>query len=142
MKPRYKLFADEWLTNGNNGVQAYLKISPNVTYKTAGVEAQKYLKKPVIKEYIEKKQKETAEKQQIDYEWLLKQQEFILNLALIRDKYNEATGEKESSPDLTNANKAIDQLSKLIGAYAPTKQESTNINLNQDITIDWDEDSD
>ena len=133
MKPRHKLFADEWLRNGNNSTQAYLYISPNVTQRTARVEGTRYLAKPNIKQYIAEKQANTAKKLQIDFEWILEQQQFILNLAYIRQKINESTGEVYDAPDLTNANKALDQLSKLIGAYAPVKQE--NKNLNQDVTI-------
>lgn len=140
MKPKHKVFADEWLRNGNHIVNAFLYISPNVTYQTAATEGGKLLKKPEIQEYIEEQKAKASERAQIDHAWILKQQEFILNLALIREKTDESTGEVIANPDLTNANKAMDQLSKLVGAYAAEKKEIVTLTP-QDLLDKLDEDS-
>ena len=45
-------FADNYVKNGMNGLQAYKKIAPHVTDGTAGVESTRLLKKPKVQKAI------------------------------------------------------------------------------------------
>ena len=49
---RQTKFAKAYVENGCNGTKAYQSISPGVTYMTAAVEANAYLKKPKVNEII------------------------------------------------------------------------------------------
>lgn len=64
LNTKQKLFCEEYLSNGMNATQAYLKIykkEANTGY------AGQLLKKPEIKEYIEARRKEMFEAYNIDY---------------------------------------------------------------------------
>jgi phage terminase small subunit len=53
MSPRHKAFADSYLVNGNNGTRAYLENFKTNKASSAGVGANKILKRPEVKAYID-----------------------------------------------------------------------------------------
>lgn len=46
------MFAEEWLANGYNGTQAYLKTHPGITENTARVEAARVLTYPDVRKHL------------------------------------------------------------------------------------------
>ena len=62
LKLKHKLFANEYISNGQNATQAYLKAYPDASYETANVEGSKFLRKPSIRAYIEAELKKIEEK--------------------------------------------------------------------------------
>lgn len=64
LNTRQKLFCEEYLSNGMNATQAYLKV-----YKKEGNAgyAVQLMKKPEIKEYIDARRKEMFDAYNIDY---------------------------------------------------------------------------
>jgi hypothetical protein len=116
---RHKAFADEYLSNGMNGTQAYLSVYKGVKKEeTARVNSSKLLTNTNIKAYIEEKQKELAKSKQID-------QEFIINeyLQLLDSCKVEGNDGKGTIKDRTNWAKALAQLTKMLGLDAVQKIE-------------------
>lgn len=56
-----KRFAEEYVFNGYNATQAYLKAYNTDNYGTANSEAYRLLRKPHVKEYVDKLLKESYE---------------------------------------------------------------------------------
>jgi len=56
------IFANEYIANGQNATQAYLKAFPGVTYGTARAEGSKLSAKPSIRAYIDAELKKIEEK--------------------------------------------------------------------------------
>jgi phage terminase small subunit len=135
MNDRHKRFADEYITNGFNGYLAYIAVyGVKKNRHTAESNATRLLSNAEIKQYVEDRKKELSQNTQVDFDWIVEQQINVYNLALIQQKQS-ITGEMYAKPDLGNANKAIDQLAKLHGAYAPDK---TQISGDLGISIDID----
>ncbi len=127
MNEKQKQFADAYLTNGFNGYLAYISVyGVKQNRNSDEVSASRLLRKAKVKDYIAERQKELSQKTEIDFQWLVEQNLNVYNLALIQAKET-VTGEIMSKPDLANANKALDQLTKLHGLYAPAKTENKNI---------------
>lgn len=125
LNPRHQAFADEYLANGRNGYLAYIKVyGEKENRNVAEANASRLLSNAKVKEYIEVRSENIAEALGIDFEWLLREQKDIYYMAKHKVYYNLNGEEMGESPDFGNANKALDQLAKLIGAYAPTKSEN------------------
>ena len=101
---KYCLVVDEWLVNGFNGTRAYLKFYPDVSEATAGVEANRILSIPKIKEYQESKQTKTSNELQITLERQIKELDRLKGLAEDVEKF-------------TDAINALKEQSKLLGLY-------------------------
>lgn len=70
------LFAQEYLANGRNGTDAWLKISPNTPRKTAQEKACRLLADPIVRKILDEKIKEQQERTQITADKIL--QELLL----------------------------------------------------------------
>ena len=136
LNDRHRRFVDEYLTNSMNGYLAYISVyGKKKNRNTAEVCALQLLRKPHIAEYVKKRQKELKEQTEVDFKWITEQHLNLYNLALIQQKQS-VTGEVFSKPDLSNANKTLDQLSKLHGLYAPDKKEITgDLGIHIDIDL-------
>lgn len=117
LSSREKLFADTWLSNGQNALQAYKKISPKATDKTAGVEGAKYLKKPRVQAYIKSKQEQTSKKLNITRETQIER----LN------KLYETEADR-----VTDKVAILQEQSKLLGLYSPEIHK--NFNFESELT--------
>lgn len=106
-------FINNWFSNGFNGMRAYLAIRPDVKESTAAVEATNILKKPNIKSYIDKRQEEIKDNEDIKLSYIVKELKFIID---------DAKNDKKT--DRVSILKALDQLAKLGGLYT-TKTEIT-----------------
>jgi phage terminase small subunit len=116
-----KLFIKEYLSNGFNQTQAYLKVFPKATYGTAATESSKLLKKPHIKDAVEKEVTKVGER--ID----LRKEDLINDLLKIKEMCI-----SEDKRSIHNAIKAVEVLNKMLGYNAPQK---TDVNLSGDIDI-------
>lgn len=136
---KYKKVADEWLHNGNNGKQAYLKVYPDASAATAKVNATKILQTPEIIEYVDKKQEKIrlkAEKEHgVTREKLIKDQldkknimSDLFDLAA-KEKLTEAENEKfkrlSSLIKTSDVNKADEILIKMLGLFEAEKVDVT-----------------
>lgn len=71
LSPWQIVFINEYIQNGGNGKQAYLKAKPTVSDETATVEASLCLRKPNVNAEIERLQAEMAQKTGMSRErWL------------------------------------------------------------------------
>lgn len=112
MNDRHKAFVENYLINGYNATQAYLKAYPKAANRTAEVNGNKLLSNAEIKTYIQSKQQETAQRNSITKD------DIIAVLASIM--YNGASKD-------TDRIKAASELNKMNGFNAPIEQ---NINMN------------
>ena len=114
-KIRYKNFVNEYLINGNNATQAYKKISPKVTKRTAITEGQRYLTKPYVQELIKKNVQKVEKKHGITFESQLN------DLKNMREDIKK----KDSRLWLD----CLKEENKMIGLYAPTQTVNKNVEL-------------
>lgn len=123
-------FCEEYVNNGNNGMQAYLNAYKSCKKEnTARTNASRLLTKANIIEYIKELQEElkkkaimTAEERMI---WLT---EVVKGIQLEEDKYFE-DGEchvYQKSADLNTKIKAMDMLNKMNGEYINKLELSNN----------------
>ena len=137
---KYKSVADEWMHNGNNAKEAYLKIYPDAADSTARVNSCNILKLPLIEEYISKKmdkEREKAEKAHgVTKEKLIKDQldkksimSDLFELAS-KEKLSEAENEKfkrlSSLIKTSDVNKADELLIKMLGLFQAEKVDVTS----------------
>ena len=135
MKQRYDTFVQKYLETGNS-TQSYTFVFPN--NKTPRDYGYKLLKKPYVVYQIQQKNKElekiSDKKILMNRERILKELEDIL------------IATKDERPN--TALKSLDQLAKILGAYAPieTINEHKGITINyinpEDKTKDKDKDKD
>ena len=84
-----KRFAEEYVFNGYNATQAYLKAYNTDNYGTANSEAYRLLRKPHVKEYVDKLLKESYEATLITAERVaLKLAEIAFALDLLQKQLN------------------------------------------------------
>lgn len=62
MKKEHKAFAQEYVKNGNNGTEAYMKVYPDSSYDSARSSSADLLTKPNIQEYIKELQDKIEDK--------------------------------------------------------------------------------
>lgn len=140
MNERHKAFCDEYLANGRNGYRAYIAIYGEKDNRdTAEANASRLLTNAKVKEYLKERSEDIAEALGITFEWILKEQRDIYHMAKTKGLYDDKGKLIVPAPDFTGANKALDQLIKLAGLYAPTKTE-TDLRVKEapkvDITLD------
>tara|TARA_R110000796_G_scaffold228910_1_gene346157 strand:+ start:40 stop:441 length:402 start_codon:yes stop_codon:yes gene_type:complete len=126
---KYCLVVDEWLVNGFNGTQAYLKFYPDVSAKIASVECSRILAIPCVDDYKESKQSITSDKLQITLERQVLELERLKGLSEDSEKFNDAIS-------------ALKEQSKLLGLYEEhNSQKKLEISTPPTIVfIDTDED--
>ena len=66
---------DEWFINGFNQIQAYQKLYPNSSYKTADKNVRVIMAMPEIKAYIKEKQDKTKEYSELKHADILRELE-------------------------------------------------------------------
>ena len=110
---KWKRFADEYLID-MNASRAY--VAAGYSSKTPDKNAYKLLEKEEIKAYLEKMQAKTSEKLEIDREWVIKEYMELINSCKV-----EGTGGEYSITDRNNWNKALQNLSKMLGLNEPDK---------------------
>ena len=122
-KHKYERFALEYLKTGN-ATKAYKKVYPN--NKTS---ARKYgfltLRHPYVVHFIQKKNKQLEEKMD---------KEIIMNRKRILKELEDILKATKDSKKYAQALKALDQLARVVGAYAPEKVE---VDENKVITINY-----
>jgi phage terminase small subunit len=111
-------FIDEWFANGYNAKASYLKCYPNVTEQSAEVLGSKQLSNIKIKEEIERRQQELRKGNLFTRETILNEY-----YALLQSCKTEGIDGQGTIKDRTNWNKALAQLSKMLGYDAPDKVE-------------------
>ena len=121
MKREWQIFADEYIIS-LNATQSYMKAYPEASYATAQVEGSKFLRKPIIKAYID----EQMAKKQDDR--IMKQDEILrLLTSIARGEQTEQTlqlcGEgcqKLVDKDISAKDrlKALELLGKRYGTFA------------------------
>ena len=102
--PLHVAFADAWLANGFNGVQAYFQIKPKVTYNTAARQSSDILKRDDVQTYIAKSQTKNKANKVAERDFLILQAH---DLGL----------KAEDNDKLDTALKAVDSKAKLAGLY-------------------------
>lgn len=108
LTPKQRAFADEYIANGGNGTEAYLKSYKNVKNEnTAGVSAYHALRNPKIQHYIRERTRMTLAERDLVVKDVVNH---LIDLALGAEKesrsrvYNNITGELEE--DITYKNSA------------------------------------
>lgn len=122
-------FLNEYLVNGHNAYQAYLKAYPKASKSTAKTNANTLMKRPLIIEYLKSNKTDTEIKFNVDRDYLIRE-----CLSLIED-----VKLSKGFKDRTAWNKAIDTLSKLTNSYAPIKldvKNETTIKFDFDLGIE------
>lgn len=114
----HKRFIEEYVINGGNGRQAYLKVRPNVQENSAEVAASKILRRPEAQEYLAKLSEEVRSSKVADLEECL--QELT---KYIRDD--------KTAPSAKL--KAIEMRLKTMGAFIDKKVVSNDVTINVDI---------
>lgn len=108
--PLYKKFAAEYCTNGFNATAAYKKvISKDARQRTAEVQASRLLRHPDVAQYIANFGAEVLEESKITQQ-------------LILDRLDEIYDDTDDSRVKIMA---IQEQSKILGFYAPSKRELT-----------------
>ena len=102
--PLHVAFADAWIANGFNGVQAYLKVKPTVSYNTAQTQAGSILGRSEVQAYIHDKQVKNESETVAERNYLILQAHKLGLKAEDHDK-------------LDTALKAVDSKAKLAGLY-------------------------
>ena len=114
---KHRAFAEEYMTNGFNSTQAYMKVyGPNIEYDTAKVNGSKLLTHTNVKLIIGEIKGEIAAKNEINREEIISlTKEILLN-------------NLEKSPQ--HSLKAIEILTKMGGLNAAEKQEIKHLGVN------------
>lgn len=144
LKLRFDNFVNHYLKFGD-GKDAYISISPNCKLKSAYDCATKYLRHPYVQEQIMIKNKRINDKMEKNIQ--MNREKIIQELTDILEK-------TKSSEDYHLSLKSLDQISKILGVYAPIKTDNKHENIvinyinpsdeemNNIDYIDYDEESD
>lgn len=100
---KQKIFCREYVKNGNNGTQAYMKAYPNCSEETARRNASKLLTNTDIQNYIKELQDKAESK---DIMTTIQKKEFLTNMIL-----------KDLDATKNEKLKALDILNKMDGEY-------------------------
>lgn len=110
-----KAFVAEYMANGKNATQAYLKVKPGVSYNSSKVYAGKILKRPAVQAEIDRLTNEKVSDKIMSYEQCLVE---LTKIAM-------------SSSDTIKI-KAIAEINKMMGHY----QQTLNINKTEENPFD------
>ena len=109
-----KLFCQEYVKNGMNGTQAYMKAHPKCTEETARRNASKLLTKTDVQQYIKELQGKTEKKA----------------IMSIEERMNWLTDIINSKECVSNRLKALEILNKMDGVYTQKLELQGNVRLN------------
>lgn len=123
LNPRHKAFADEYLANGMNATQAYMKVYKTKSEEVARKNASRLMTNADIKEYLESKRNKVSNKLEITAERQLAELNKILELAM-----QNIHGKHSDQFDLGNAIRALEAQNKMLGLNAPDRQELSGLN--------------
>ena len=113
-KYRIEMMVNEYLKSGN-ALQAYKKVyNPRSHDKNIKANATKKFKHPYFNYFLCKRTKDLEDKMDKD---------IIMNRERILKELEEILVSTKDCKQYNNALKALDQISKLLGAYAPEKSE-------------------
>lgn len=123
---KYKQVIDEWFLLGRkpgDGTRAYTKVYGTKTEESARVNFSRLLTNATVQEYVEKKQEENQKRLLQEYHVGIGDLMKVLRPMAIE-------GERiwrgvQTAIEVSDQQKAIDMLLKIIGGYAPTKNEHT-----------------
>ena len=155
LNDKQQLFADYYLANNCNAVQAYLEAY-KCDYNSAKVRASKLLTKVNVKSYIGQRQAEIREKTTVTQEYIIEKLKTVVERSLqeqpvMKFDYDEKQLVQETVLDDTGreigvftydsagANKALELLGKTLGIYKDKKELSTGpggfvVNLVDDVS--------
>lgn len=109
-----RCFADEYMSNGQNGTQAYFKNYKVKTERTAEAAASRLLSKVKVAAYIKKRIDEHSENTGITAEWILSSLQKIvlrsMQAVAVLDSQGNPNGEYRY--DSSGANRALELLGK------------------------------
>ena len=117
-------FCSSYIKNGFNAYQAAL--SAGYTHNYANVKAPLLLQHPIIKARIEKAYDKTENQLGLDWQWKLKKLQRVIN-EFIPDDSTKRLNTFETGIAL----KAIAELNKMHGDYAPDKRISMTVDATQ-----------
>lgn len=113
MNVRHEKFIEEYLINGFNGRQAYIKVY-GTSDTIAEISASRLLRNVKVKEILQAKKKELSDK------YMITKQEIIEDLIRIKDLC------KDEPKSAGQAIKALEVINKMLGLNEPDKVESTS----------------
>jgi thymidylate synthase len=115
---------DDYFDNGQDWIKAYKAVYQKANENSARTESVKLYKKLSKTQYffekLTKVRKISEEKFQINREWLLEQHKKVYESAMTGDTILTESG-SYIKLDRNAANKSLDQLTKMIGEYATSK---------------------
>ena len=120
---KYCLVVDEWLINGFNGAQAYLKFYPDASPESATSNFEKILRITEVRNYRDGRQKDTANKLQITLDSQLLELNELKELARDSEKYSDAIN-------------ALKEQNKLLALYEEHNKQKTPI-VSEKVTINF-----
>tara|TARA_R110000772_G_scaffold268362_2_gene395131 strand:- start:16789 stop:17187 length:399 start_codon:yes stop_codon:yes gene_type:complete len=110
---KYCLVIDEYLVNGGNGAQAYMKFYPKAIHTTARVKFSELVSIGNISQYMKEKQLNASNKLQITLEKQL----------LELDRFKDISEKLKRPSDAINA---IKEQNKLLGLYEADNKQKTD----------------
>lgn len=120
---KQQLFCQHYLSNGGNATQAIIDAGYNVENRiVATAVGTENLAKPLIKKYLGPRMKEAVEKAGVGLNWRL---DMLKNVA---EKSASASGKDDKGNALfdgATAIKAVAEMNKMDGSYAPTNSNFT-----------------
>jgi len=114
---KHKRVIDVWLSNGENGTQAYMEIYPNSEYESADKSFRRLTENARIQEYIAEKRKELSEKTEITRESLINDLERAKEMSLVPNN--------SGQPNTQAYIKAVEAQAKMLGLNEPDKLDVT-----------------
>lgn len=128
LTPKQEKAIQEYLTNGGNKTQAYKSAynTSKMKEETINKKASELFKKGNIRGRLEELQKQTEKENEITREWVLNKAKEMIERSLepeaIFTKKGDFTGEFRY--DSAGAGKGMEIINKMLGYYAPTKEET------------------
>lgn len=114
LNDKQKQFLDIYISNRFRAYEAYLQVYQNNTQTSARVGAWRILQSPYAQDYIKEERKKFQLTMNIDKEWLVEEYLKIMESCETNGSDGEGT-----ITDRSNWNKALAQLSKLLGLDEP-----------------------
>ncbi len=114
-------FCEEYLTNGHNATKAYALAFPNCQYENATSNGARLLQQKDVAEYIKNKKNELALESKITREYILNEYLELMESCKTEGLYGDG-----KLKDRANWNKALQQISKLLGLDASEKIDITS----------------
>ena len=132
LTPRQEQSCHDFTETGNK-TEAYRRSYSikNMTENTLNCEAVKHFNIPKVSQRVTELQEKQEQKNEITKEWIFKQLKSVIAKSSSEEEIKNAEGGTgEYKYDSSGVNKAVDTLNKMLGYYAPTKQEvDMKINL-------------